>query len=250
MSGKPLQKDDIDPQICSIDLRLEILQGLPFFSSLPSSEIESINRRFVERGYEAGETIYFAGDPVKHLFVVASGKVKLQRHSFAGKDVLIDLLIQGDFFGNLSGKQGEESAETAQAHTMSCVLSIGAGSFREILAQHPSVALRVLDIQASRLKTAHEQIRQLSVYTAEQRVAWTLLHLADKLGSETEHGLVIQTPLSRKDLAEMVGATTETVSRTISHFQHEDWVRSGRAWIAIRDREGLRQLLEDTTPSF
>lgn len=235
----PLDTEAIPPQFCSIDLRLSLLSKLPFFTSLATPTLTEINSLFIEKGYVAGETISFAGDPAAHLFVVADGNVKLMQHTFSGQDVMLDALKQGEFFGSLSILGDDEYADTALAHIDCCVLSIGSDDFRRILQEYPQVSLKVIDIMAERLKSAHEMIRQLSAYSVEQRLAHVLLKLAAKLGQEKEVGLLIQLPLSRTDLAEMVGTTTETASRVMSRFQKEGLVRSGRQWVAITDREGL-----------
>jgi CRP-like cAMP-binding protein len=174
------------------------------------------------------------------LYVIASGRVKLLRHSFSGKNVLLELLVPGDFFGSLSSLGNEVYPDTAQAQTSACVLAINAEEFRLVLDRYPAVALKVLDVMAERLQAAHEMVRQLSVHSVERRLAFTLLRLAEKLGKEQEVGWLIQAPLSRDDLAEMTGTTTESASRVMSQFQKEGLIRSGRQWIAITDREGLQ----------
>ena len=236
----PLHLQETAPETCSVDLRLEILSRVPFFAGLSEKEIAEVNRRFHEVGFTPGETIYFSSDPADHLYVIASGRVKLLRHSFSGKNVLLELLVPGDFFGSLSSLGNEVYPDTAQAQTSACVLAINAEEFRLVLDRYPAVALKVLDVMAERLQAAHEMVRQLSVHSVERRLAFTLLRLAEKLGKEQEVGWLIQAPLSRDDLAEMTGTTTESASRVMSQFQKEGLIRSGRQWIAITDREGLQ----------
>lgn len=240
----PVEPESITPRMCSLDLRLHILKGLPFFAGLPAEDIARINSRFRERGYEPGEMIFYAGDTVKRLYVVASGKVKLLRHTLGGQDVLLDILAPGEFFGNLSALGGDVYPDTAQAQTLTCALSIEAEGFREIMVAYPPVALAVVDIMNERLRAAHEMMRQLSAHSAEQRIAHTLLKLGEKLGEPADVGLLIQMPLSREDLAAMAGATVETASRTLSQFKKAGLIRSGRQWVALADADGLRAIAE------
>lgn len=244
----PVEPESITPQMCSMDLRLQILKELPFFAGLSMDDIGSINARFRERGYEAGETIFYAGDAVKRLYVVASGKVKLLRHTLSGQTVLLDILAPGEFFGNLSALGGDVYPDTAQAQTLTCTLSIEAEGFRQIMTMYPPIALAVVDIMAERLRAAHEMMRQLSAHSAEQRIAYTLLKLGDKLGEPADVGLLIQTPLSREDLAAMAGTTSETASRTLSQFKKAGLIRSGRQWVALANVDGLRAIAEGNTP--
>jgi CRP-like cAMP-binding protein len=235
----PLEFERIEPQMCSVDLRMAILSKVPFFRNLEKGAIGEINKKFIEKGYSIGETIFFAGDTAERLYVVADGNVTLKQHTLMGQDVLLDVLKPGEFFGSLAILGDDEYSETAVAQTQCCVISIGADEFRGILQDYPRVAIKVIDIMAERLKAAHEMIRQLSKHSVEQRLAHVLLKLADKLGQEKDVGLLIQLPLSRADLAEMIGTTTESASRVMSQFQKEGLVRTGRLWIAITNQEGL-----------
>lgn len=235
----PLHIESIEPHMCSADLRLQILGRVPFFAGLDSDALAAVNRLFRERGHEAGAAIYYAGDRAARLYVVADGKVKLMRSALSGQDVLLDILVRGEFFGSLSALGDETYPDTAQAQTMSCVLEIAAKDFQTVLQRHPSVALSALDIVAARLKAAHETIHRLSAHPVESRLAATLLKLAEKVGEKRGKEVLIQMPLSRQDLAAMTGATTESVSRMMSQFRRGGLVRAGRQWVAITDREAL-----------
>jgi len=241
----PVQPEPIIAQMCSLDLRLDILRGLPFFAVLSADELEVVNRCFHERGYEPGETIYYTGDPASRLYVLAAGSVKLIRHTLAGHDVVLDILAAGDSFGSLSLLGDETYPHTAQAQTATCTLSISGGDFRTLLRDYPQMAIAVLDITAARLQEAQEIIQQLSAHSVEQRVASTLLKLGEKLGEPHETGLLIQIPLSREDLAAMTGSTPETVSRIMAQFQKQGLVETGRQWVAIANHEKLAAVAKD-----
>ena len=237
----PVDRETVEVHQCSVDVRLKILGQLPFFAGLKPAEMVEINRSFREYGFSAEEPIYFAGDPANRLYVVADGRVKLMRPTVAGREVLLEMLIPGEFFGSLSATEEEEFEETAIAQTPACVLAIEKAAFRNVLAKHPSAALKVLEIVEGRLKSAHERVRQLSGSPVEKRIAYTLLKLGEKLGEQQKVGLLIQVPLSREDLAKMTGTTPETASRVMSTFQKDGLIDSGRQWVAITDVEGLEE---------
>lgn len=230
--------------MCSTELRLQLLSELPFLASLTAAEIAQANELFQTFDYLEGDTIYFSGDPAGHLYVIASGQVRLMQHSGAGKDVLLDVLKPGDFFGSLTPGGDERYAETAQAQSNACIMAITAAKFRELMAAYPQIALAVLDLTAARLQNARETVRQLSAFSAEQRIAAVLVRLAEKLGDQQGEGLLIQTRLSREDLAQMTGATPETASRIMASLQKDGLISSGRQWVAINDMEALAKLAE------
>lgn len=242
MAGRrqtPLAAHDIDPQTCSIDLRLDILRRTPFFAALSLEELAQVNQVFHEHGYEPGETVYAAGTPAEWLCVVATGKVKIVRPTPQGQNVLLDIVTPGEFFGSLSVLGDRQYGDSAEAQTMCCVLSVAAPDFQAILQRYPPVTLAVLDLVAARLAEAHELVEQNSSQSVERRIAAVLLKLGEKLGEQREGDLLIQMPLSRQDLAEMAGTTIETASRVMSRFRKDGLVRSGRRWVALVDRERL-----------
>ena len=211
---------------------MQVLGRVSLFAGLSERQLERIDKRMVSPSWAAGDPLFSAGEPADHLYVLAEGQAKLFQPAPGGQEVVVDLLIPGDLFGALSILGQPVYPETAWALTTTCALRIDPQSFREILAEHPQVALRVLDDVAGRLAQARSEVGQQSTSTVAQRVATTLLRLADRLGQERSgnHGILLQLHLSRADLAGMVGATTESVSRVMSRLQ-DDTPSSGRTTI-------------------
>ena len=240
----PLKKIEFEADSCSTDSRLKILHELPFFKNLSHKEIKDINQIFRDYHYLAGDIIYFTGDKSTQLCVIAAGSVKLVKHSFEGQDVLIDILKQGEFFGTLETLGESVYQETAESQTNSCILKINSEQFRNILQSYPLTALNVVDVISERLKSAYEMMKQLSTQPVEQRIAFTLLKLANKVGEQKDVGILIQLPISRRDLAGMTGTTTETASRIMSQLQKQGIINTGRQWVSITDFKKLKKLAE------
>lgn len=240
----PLKLNRTPEHACTLELRLSMLHKTPFFKTISEIELNRINELFHHTSYSTDQTIYFTGDSGTNLFVVASGSIKLVKHSPAGQDVLIDILNPGDFFGTLPILGDNQYQETAIAHTDACVLSINNEDFRSILDRIPAVAINLVGILSERLKSSNDMIQQLSVKSVEKRIAYILLKLNSKLGVEFEKGTLIQLPLSRNDLAEMTGSTSETASRVISNLSKEGILKTGRKWIAIIDPQRLARIAE------
>lgn len=236
----PVNRDPITPSLhCSVADQRRLLGAAPYFKSLSASQIEVVQQQFVQQHYRAGETIYLAGDRANRLAIVAAGSVKVQRSTWDGKDVLLDILVPGDHFGSLAELGDEVYPDTAIAHTECCILSTTSAQFARILQQYPSVAIDSLAIVAERLRDAQSTIEQLSAYPVEQRIASALSNLARKVGVDKDGDTLIDIPLSRQDLAGMAGATVETASRVMSEFKRDGLIDSGRMWIAVRDEDGL-----------
>jgi len=240
----PVRLDWVDPAVCSLEYRLKIIGRLPFFKHLPLVAISGINDLFHDNDVSANERIYFEGDEAEYLYLVAMGKVKLVRNTTSGREVLLDILHGGEYFGSLSTFGWRVHMETAIAQTDCCILQISAGDFERILSDHPDVTRKVLEAVSQRLAQSQEVVKQLSAYTAEQRVASALMRLAGKLGEARGQGVLIQLPFSRQDLAAMTGSTIETVSRVMSRFAENGWIKSGRKWVTIADPKRLEELIK------
>lgn len=235
----PLNKSKIEGHHCTADVRLEKLGSVPFFRQLDENELREVHKKFNATHFTDGETICREGEKAARLRVVVHGSVKLIRQTEEGKNILLDMLKPGEFFGNLTARKDEVYTETAIAQTNICTLAIGLHDFRTILNNFQSVAVSVLDIMTDRLTSSQEKIHQLSAYTVEKRIAEILLELSEKFGEPNEHGLLIQLPLSRQDLADMVGTSSETASRIMSRFQKEGVIKTGRRWVSVADKQQL-----------
>jgi CRP-like cAMP-binding protein len=235
----------VDPGVCSLDYRLKIIGRLPFFRHLSPAAIIEINRLFEDRDIAAEQAIYIEGDPGENLYLVASRKVKLMRLALSGREVLLDILQGGEYFGHLAIVSQQGYAETAIAQTDCCILQVSAQNFEQVLNRYPEVTLKVLKAVGQRLEESQEIIKPLSVYTIEQRIAATLIRVAKKLGEQKQIGMLIQIPFSRQDLAAMTGTTIETVSRVMSRFSAEGLISTGRKWVAVNDLERLEEMANE-----
>jgi CRP-like cAMP-binding protein len=224
----PLRLEWANPAVCSLDYRLKLVGRLPFFKHLPADVVSKINGLFHDRDVSADECIYFEGDDATHLYMVATGKVKLTRAGISGREVLLDILRSGEYFGSLTIFGERIHAETHD--------------FELILSDHPDVTRKVLEAVGQRLAESQEIVKQLSTYTAEQRIASALLRLAHKLGEAHGTNVLIQLPFSRQDLAAMTASTTETVSRVMSRFAEQGWIKTGRKWVTIANPKQLEEL--------
>lgn len=242
----PLNSTSIEGHHCTIDLRLDKLGMVPFFHDLSESELREVNKKFTADHFPKGENIFRQGDISTMLRVVVAGNVKLVYHTPEGQSVLLDMLKPGDFFGNPTADSSDVYNETAETQTTACIISIRNSDFREFMQRYSSVSIAVLEIMADRLNESRERIQHLSTLSVKKRLAHILYNLAKKFGEDNRHGLLIQLPLSRRDLADMIGTSAETTSRIMSQFQEENLITSGRQWIAVND---LKELLRISSES-
>ncbi len=235
----PLARHTVEAAHCTLAVKLNILRQLPFLADLTDSDVRGLCGAFHDTGYAAGQAVYVAGEPANRLFVVAAGTVKLIRAGADGQDLLVDMLGDGEYFGSLEHLGEARYSDSAVAHVQSCVLAASAQDFQSILTRFPPVSVRLVSILAGRLRSAHEKLEMLSRLSVEARIASILLRLASRFGEKRRFGTLIQLPVSREELGEMAGTTTESASRAISRFSRDGLIHAGRRWFAVSDRDRL-----------
>lgn len=222
---------------------MRVLRQVPYFAGLSDDELQDIDGRMRSLAWSEGDRLYQVGDPAEHLYVLAAGHVKLGRATAAGGETITAIVAPGQLFGAMSTLGEPVHTETATALVTSCALRMSQRAFREVLDDHPQVALRVLDDVAARLARANLDIGHRATDTVPQRVATALLRLADKVGgTDDDRGTLLELPLSRADLAGLTSSTTESVSRAMSRLRKDGIIDSGRRWTAILDRPRLEQV--------
>ncbi len=209
------------------------------FADLDEADLSEVNGRCHVSGFGAGEPIYHAGTPADRLFVVASGAVKTVRLAPDGRETVLELCGPGDAFGAVPALGEEHHADSAWTLTPTCVLWLNAAEYGRIMEEFPPVAMATVAELARRLDESHHNVHLLAGASLARRLAAMLSVLADKVGRPWEGGTLIDVPLVRDDVASMVGAATESVSRLLSTWKRDGVIDSGRGWIAILDTTAL-----------
>lgn len=221
------------------------LQAMPILSSLSQRDWEKVKHLFIEKHFGKDDYIFFEGDPSSWLGVVLEGRVKVIKHSEAGKDVVLDVISPGEMLGEVAAFNREPHPATAQAMEPTVVASIHQDDYHRLLEQYPALALKVIEEQGRRLREAQDMIKSMAVERVERRIARILLKLAATTGSSNEEGIVIELPLTRQDIAQMAGTTVETAIRTMSKFRKKGLVQTKRSRVIILEPHELVKIAEE-----
>jgi CRP-like cAMP-binding protein len=224
--------------------RRDILMALPVFAGLSERDWEKVADLFSERQYQKDDYIFLEGEAPEALYVVKSGKIKVLRHSTDGKDVVLRVVGAGLMLGTVAVFDGSGYPGTAQAIEECSVLVIARNDCLTLVNRFPVFALAVIHDLGSRLRSSAEQIRSLAVERVEQRIARTLLKLAETAGSDVPEGRVIEMPLTRQDVADMTGTTVETAIRVMSKLRRAGLIRTRRGKVVLVDLDALLEIAE------
>ena len=216
--------------------RAAILKRSLIFSGLNDGDLNALSKLSVSRALKAGEFLFWEGDAPACFYVVASGKVKVLKHSSLGKEFVVAFFGPGEIFGEVAVFEERPYPASAQANSDTEVLGIGRDRFLAFLSGHPEVSLRIINMLGGRLRDAQNRLNALAGERAEQRVAKTLLMLSSKLGQSL--------PFTRQEIADMSGTTIETTIRVMSRMKSGGIIRSHRGRTDILDESRLRLLSE------
>ena len=211
----------------------------PIFLGLDESAAKDLRASMSLVKLRKGQSLFKEGDDGDHLFVVSSGKVKLGTKSVDGRENLLMILGPGDMFGELSLFDPGPRTSTATAVTDAKLLSLGHEKLIPWLKENPEVALTLLGRLAQRLRRTNEAVGDLVFSDVPGRVAKALLDLGERFGKKTEEGLFVHHDLTQEELAQLVGASRETVNKALADFAGRGWLKlDGRA-VLITDLERL-----------
>ena len=225
----------------------DFLVDNPVFAALPAREIEALRSIAREETRRAREYIFMEGDPARRLCVVKSGRVKILKHSRAGKDVVLELLGRGELFGGVAVIERRPYPATAQAVEPSVILKIPADAVIALADRYPSIIKEMALMIGRRLRAAHDSVKSLAVDPAEARLAAMLVRLADREGTKTKQGLALPFHLTRQSLADMTGTTVETAIRVVSRWLKDGVLLDEGGHLVLKDLEALRGLAEGET---
>jgi len=209
--------------------KLSLLQSVPIFSDLSPSDLNKIAERMIHRTYTKGQMILLEDDLGQTFFVIGGGSVKITRLSDDGREVILAMLGEADFFGEMSLLDGAGRSANVVALEASEVLTLARNDFLEILQDYPKLSISLLEELTQRIRKSDQQIESLSLSDVEQRIGITLIRLAEELGTIKRGSVKIKNLPYQQDIANMAGTSRETVSRTFKLLEEKGLVtREGR----------------------
>jgi CRP/FNR family cyclic AMP-dependent transcriptional regulator len=219
---------------------LDDLRRVPLFSDLLEGDLVRFAEVAREREYPRNSVILFEDDPGDSLYIVSTGQVKVVLIGEDGREVILSVLNDGDFFGEMSLIDDEPRSAHVIAMKDSRLLVLRRDDFQQQINQHPSIAVKLLKVLVQRLRRADAKIGGLVLLDVNGRVAKLLLDLADEGG-----GPKITRKLTHHTIAQMIGSSRETVSRAMRELSDRGLVEVTRREITIKNREGLAALAGD-----
>ena len=197
------------------DQTMKNLQSVPLFKNLATDELSHILQYAVTRSYKKSSVVISEGDDTDSLYVIESGSVKVYLSDNNGKEVIINTLETGDYFGELSIlTTGKRSASVITTSNSSFTV-IYKRDFKELLFNHPDIAYALIENLADRVRDLTDNIKSLALSDVYGRVTKTLMDLSEPLCKESAEQRAIKKRLTQQEIANRVGSSREMVARIL-----------------------------------
>ena len=218
-----------------------VLKRAPLFNALDDEDARALRRQMTEVKLSRGEHLFMEGDDGDALYVVLDGKMKLTRAATDGRENLLVVIGPGEMFGELSLFDPRPRTSTTSAVTDAVLASLKREALLPWLRERPEVSQHMLRALVQRLRRSNDVVADLVFTDVPGRVAKNLLDLADRFGTQEPDGLHVHHDLTQEELAQLVGASRETVNKALADFAARGWLQISARSVLILDVDRLRK---------
>ena len=222
-----------------------LVAHLPLFAGIATDQLGEILRDARSLRFAKNSAVFRQGEEAHSFFVLLHGHVRASKVTPAGEQIVVRYVAPGETFGVAKAIGLQHYPATATAVDDSVALAWPSATWPRLVEKFPALAANTLQTVGNRLQETHTRVIEMSTQQVEQRIAHALLRLANQSGRKLEHGIEINFPISRQDIAQMTGTTLHTVSRTLSGWEQRGLIESGRQRIVLREPHKLLVLAEE-----
>jgi CRP/FNR family transcriptional regulator, cyclic AMP receptor protein len=201
---------------------LDLIRRVPLFSMLTNDQAQSIADSVVKRRFRRGEIVVEQNKKSNALFILLTGRARVLTSDTRGREVILAVLQPGDYVGEMSLIDNEPHSATVRAEVQTDILILGRTEFARCLPENSSLSYAIMRGLVQRLRSADRQIESLALLDVYGRVARTLLQMAEEVDGQR----IIRNKVSRQDLAKIVGASREMVSRVMKDLEERGMVHT------------------------
>ncbi len=217
------------------------MRKAPLFAALDDESVQALQATMSKVHLDRGEVLFREGQRGDRLYVITVGKIKLGRTSSDGRENLLSIQGPGEMFGELSLFDPGPRTATATAVAESELIGLGNDQLYEFLQQRPAVSISLLAALARRLRRTNDSLSDLVFTDVPGRVAKALLDLSSRFGRPSDDGILVAHDLTQEELAQLVGASRETVNKALADFATRGWLKLEARAVLLLDVERLQR---------
>ena len=222
----------------------DCISKVPMFQNLNCEEVLETAKIIDHKEYNKGDIIFSEGNIANTLYFINQGKIKLYKHTKEGKEQILHILSDGDFFGELDLLRSSEYKFNSKAIENAKICTLSKDEMKNIIMKNPEIGLKLLESVGERLSDAERLAQNLATKDIDSRIAYLLIDFMEKYSDKINENVSIKLPISREDMSNYVGVTRETISRKLKKFEDEQLIKMvGTKKIIILDKEGLKDYI-------
>jgi CRP-like cAMP-binding protein len=207
--------------------KLFLLSQISLLDELPMEDLQIIDKMSEMKPVKKGTTIISPDKPIQAFFLLKKGQVRLYRLNPSGKQFTVDILVDGNIFGETSTLSLTDDQIYAEAMTDTYLCILGKAEFEEFIERNPKIAIKLINILSTRLKELYSLSEKIALGDVKYRILYLLVKLSEKTGKRKKEWQTIEMKLTHQDIANMVGSTRETTSAIISQLKKDGYVKKG-----------------------
>lgn len=217
---------------------------VPIFENLNNEELLEIVKNINHKEYSKGDVIFTEGNISNTLYFINEGRIKLYKYTKDGKEQILHILSEGEFFGELELIKPSKYRFNAKSIVDAKICTLSKDEMKSIIMREPEIGIKVLEAIGERLSKIESLVQNLATNDVDSRMAYLLMDLMEKYGENIENSISVKLQLSREDMANYIGVTRETISRKLKKFEDEKLIKIvGTKNIIILDEEGLKDYI-------
>ncbi len=214
---------------------MEELHNFFILQNLSEEEIKKIEDYSYKKEFKKDEMIYREGEKGHEIYLILSGLFKIFTTSRKGRDKTLEILGEGDFFGEMALFDEAKRLTSVQAVTVGVLRIISRDKYKKLISEFPEIALKTIGALSLRLQEANQEIKNLTFQTTDSRLKQTLKHLGNKFGEKKDKTIQIKQKFTHQELADMVGTTRANVTKLLNNMQEEDLIDIKDRTIYLKD---------------
>ncbi|MBM7554052.1 Crp/Fnr family transcriptional regulator [Thalassobacillus pellis] len=203
----------------------QLLQNVPLFKDLTDTEMEPVIELAKSRVYRSGTHVFMQGDPLTNVYFISQGRVKIYKTDFHGREQIVNVLQPGDMFPHQGFFRKDECPAHAEILDEATLIYIPIPSFEQFLINHPEISVKMFKVLGDKIVDLQNRLEEQILHNTYEQIIMLLLRLGKLYGIEEKNDWIkLQTHFTNRELANMIGSSRETVSRTLTQLKKKKLV--------------------------
>ncbi|WP_226037670.1 Crp/Fnr family transcriptional regulator [Aquibacillus saliphilus] len=222
----------------------QLLQKFTIFKDLTSDEMTPIVELAKSRRYKKGTHVFMQGDPLTNVYFIDEGAVKIYKTDFHGKEQIVNVLKPGQMFPHQGFFRQDDCPAHAEIAEDATLIYIPISSFENFLFNNPGISVKLFKVLGDLIVDLQKRLEEQILHNTYEQIIMLILRLLDNHGTELENNLFkLNTSFTNQELANMIGSSRETVSRTLSQLKKQKLITINDKGSLILDKYGLEDEL-------